>query len=177
MSSYENEVTFCDIIGAIAHSTAPRRIVEIGILAGHSLEAFTRGCPGAQIQAYDIFQEFNGNHADKKHLENKFIDFANVSINFGDFYKLHESFENDSIDILHVDIANDGDVYEYAVDKYLRTVRPGGLLIMEGGTVARDLVPWMAKYNKRPIRDFLGKATGLNFKVWGQFPGITIFKK
>lgn len=176
MSSYTNTIDFCDFLAGLAHVVSPTKIVEFGILNGHSIEAMHKGAPGATIEGYDIFDEFNGNHANKNKLEKKFETFKNIFISFGNFYKSFESFENSSIDILHIDIANDGDVYEYAIDKYMDKIRPGGCIVLEGGTSARDSVEWMKKYNKRPIRDYLEKCP-YNYHVVGEFPGLTIIKK
>ena len=126
------------------------------------------------MDAYDIFENFNGNHPNKIELQNKFQDFKNVQIQFGDFYKMFEKYENNSIDILHIDIANNGDVYEYAIENYLRKVKSGGVILLEGGSESRDQVEWMSKYNKRPIRDYLKNLPEHSFRVVGKFPSITI---
>ena len=38
-------------------------------------------------------------------------DSKNIKIEYGDFYKLHKNINN--FDLIHIDIANNGDVIEY----------------------------------------------------------------
>jgi len=144
--------------------------VEIGILEGFSLEHFRRGSRAdTTIQAYDIFQEFNGKHADKDTLEEQFSEYPNVTIEYGDFYTLHEQVEN--VDIIHIDIANNGAVFEYAMQHYLPRLSENGIMLLEGGSQERDNVEWMAKYSKPKIQPVVEK---YRLKVIGTFPSITV---
>jgi len=172
-SSYNNNVTFGDILNSIVFTLNPKKIVEVGILEGFSLECFAESSNSDTIiQAYDIFEEFNGNHAKKDKLVALFKDYDNVSINYGDFYEVHKDISN--IDIIHIDIANNGDVFEYAVKNYLPKLSENGIMIMEGGSEQRDNVEWMIKYNKPKIQPVIKK---YGLKVVGTFPSITIIKK
>ena len=100
-----------------------------------------------------------------------FKEHENVSIEYGDFYKLHDTLKE--IDILHIDIANNGDVYEFAINNYLPKLSKNGVIILEGGSEERDNVEWMIKYNKPKIQPIVKK---YNMKVIGTFPSITLFK-
>ena len=175
-SSYNNKVTFGDVLESIAFTVNPRSIVEIGILDGLSLKCFAdSSSKDTVIQAYDIFEEFNGNHADKETLTTSFECYNNVSINYGDFYKIHSDINN--IDIIHIDVANDGDVYEYAIKHYLPKLSEKGILIMEGGSVERDNVGWMTKYNKPKIQPVITRYDKVHsIKTIGKFPSFTIIK-
>ena len=124
------------------------------------------------IEAYDIFEEFNGNHAKKDKLVSSFKDYNNVSINYGNFYEVYKNINN--VDIIHIDIANNGDVYEYAVKNYLPKLSDNGILLMEGGSEERDNVKWMIKYKKPQIQPIIKK---YGFKVIGTFPSISILRK
>lgn len=180
-SSYLNTVTFLDIFKTIF--TLQRNIktvVEFGILNGHSLQTMCDNSPpDCKFYAYDIFDEFNGNHADCNIITEKFKDKPNVSISYGDFYNKPEYIQH-NIDVLHVDIANNGDVYEFAVNNYLDLLSPTGIMILEGGSARRDQVEWMSKYNKRcmaPVIDML-RATrpDLTIVIIGEFPSLTIIQ-
>jgi predicted O-methyltransferase YrrM len=172
-SSYNNKVTFGDILNAIVFTLNPKKIVEVGILEGYSLKCFAESSnSNTIIQAYDIFDKFNGNHAKKNELVSTFEKYNNVTINYGDFYEVHKDISN--IDIIHIDIANNGDVFEYAIKNYLPKLSQNGIMIMEGGSEQRDNVEWMMKYNKPKIQPVV-KKYGLN--VVGTFPSITIIKK
>ena len=108
-SSYNNTVTFGDVLDGIVTSLGPKSIVEVGILEGFSLKRFAdRSSGDTVIRAYDIFGQFNGNHAVQDELIEKFRDHHNVSIEYGDFYDVHAHIED--VDMIHIDVANDGDV-------------------------------------------------------------------
>jgi len=127
------------------------------------------------LNAYDIFEEFNGNHAQKDKLISLFKDYDNVSINYGDFYEVHKTINN--VDIIHIDIANNGDVYEYAVKNYLPKLSDNGILLMEGGSKERDNIEWMIKYNKPKMQPIIEKYRNLcKIKVIGKMPSLTIIK-
>ena len=73
-SSYNNNVNFGDILKSITYSLDPKTIVEVGILEGFSLKCFVDASSSDTIiDAYDIFDEFNGNHADMRNLITKDI--------------------------------------------------------------------------------------------------------
>ena len=172
-SSYNNKISFGDILKSINFILNPKTIVEVGILEGFSLKCFVESSNNdTVIKAYDIFEEFNGNHAQKDKLVSLFKDYDNVSIEYGDFYKVHKNIND--VDIIHIDIANNGDVYEYAIKNYLPRLSENGVMIMEGGSEERDNVEWMIKYNKPKIQPIIKK---YGFKVIGNFPSISIIKK
>jgi len=166
-SSYEaNE--FDIYFGMICYLFKPKRIVEYGIGNGYSLNSFrTHGKCG--IEAYDLFDDYKYSHADYDLTRAKFKD---IKIARGDFYGGHKRYADKSIDILHIDISNDGDVYEFAVKNYLPKTR---IMLLEGGSHERDQVDWMIKYNKRPIRPYL-ESIKQSYFVIDKFPSLTIIK-
>ena len=177
-SSYmTKDLNYGDLIGNIVYLLKPKKIVEIGILDGFSLEIFANNSTNeTDIKAYDLFDEFIGNHAIKSVLDDKFSKFLNVKINKGNFYELHNLLE-DEIDIIHIDIANNGDVIEYAIKNYLPKLSKNGILLFEGGSLERDNVEWMQKYNKTPIHPLLQKYENvLDISIIGSFPSITLIK-
>ena len=180
-SSYTRSITYLDLFSSIVFIKNPTYIVEFGILNGHSLKTFVDNADETcKIEAFDIFDEFNGNHARNDILE-KFSEYKNVNIGYGDFYNKHEDFHDNSIDIMHVDIANNGDTYEFCIDRYLSKIVEDGILILEGGSVERDNIEWMIKYNKRSITQYLKELErnrkDLEVKIIGCIPSITIIKK
>tara|TARA_B100001250_G_C19609522_1_gene704277 strand:+ start:234 stop:437 length:204 start_codon:yes stop_codon:yes gene_type:complete len=65
-SSYLNNLNYGDIFKTLIFMVNPSNIVEIGILDGFSLKTFADNAPNkCIIKAYDIFEEFNGNCANK----------------------------------------------------------------------------------------------------------------
>lgn len=179
-SSYKNACNFGEILSAITWTINPKRIVEFGILEGYSLNAFINSSgTECQIEAFDIFEEFQGNGA-KESIKEKYKENTNVKIARGDYYLMPSAFENKSIDILHIDIANDGNVYKYAIENYLPKVTQDGVMILEGGSLERDQVHWMKKYNKAPIKSYLEeikKDKDIRVHTIESFPSLTLIKK
>jgi predicted O-methyltransferase YrrM len=183
-SSYlSNGLDFGTVFDLLIFLNRPTRIVEFGILKGFSLNKMLTALKkynikNYQLNAYDIFDKFNGNHADLNELQQKFKDNG-LTIAELDFYQGYKKYENNSIDLLHIDIANDGDVYEFAMDHYYSKLSKGGLLVFEGGSHERDQVCWMTKYNKRPINPYLDKliSDGYEISLIKEFPSLTILRK
>jgi predicted O-methyltransferase YrrM len=177
-SSYKNkDIEYSAILESVAFSIRPKTIIEIGILDGYSLHYFINATNSinTKIVAYDIFDTFNGNHAKEDELKNKFKNHSNVEINYGDFYELHKTIMNNSIEIIHIDIANNGEIYEYAIQNYLPKLSSNGIIILEGGSEQRDNVAWMNKYNKLKIQPILEKYhKKYNIKTFGSLPSITL---
>lgn len=174
-SSYKNQdIDYGELIEAITLSQNPTSIIEIGILDGYSLHHFINSTTKTTIQAYDIFDKFNGNHAKEAELKERFKNDPQVSINYGDFYELHKEL-NDNIDMIHIDIANNGDTYEYAIQHYLPKLSSTGLMLLEGGSKERDEIEWMNKYNKPKIGPILEKyAKTYRIKTFGKHPSLTL---
>ena len=100
-----------------------------------------------------------------------------MSIEYGDFYKLKDTIDNNSIDLLHVDIANNGDVYEYVLNNYIDKMNKDGIIILEGGSIERDNIEWMNKYNKPKIKPIVDKYKDkYDILTMGNIPSISIIK-
>lgn len=179
ISSYNNKINFGDIISSITFLKNPKKIVECGILEGYSLDKFILNSDtDTQIDAYDIFDKFHGNHAIKDKIIKQFSPHKNVNIEYGDFYSVYKNHNDKSIDILHIDIANNGDVCEFMFQNYLDKVKDNGIVLMEGGSEERDNIEWMIKYNKSKIKPVLEKySENYDIKIIGKIPSITIIKK
>jgi len=175
-SSYLNNLNYGDIFKTILFMINPTSIVEIGILDGFSLKTMTDNTSNnCVIKAYDIFDEFNGHSADKEALQKEFLKNDNVTIEYGDFYKLCDDIQDNSIDLLHIDIANNGDVFEYVIKNYMKKIKRNGIIILEGGSNERDNVEWMNIYNKPKIQPIIEKySSSVNIKVIGKIPSLSI---
>ena len=151
-SSYKNNLSYEQVFQSIISVINPDNIVEFGILNGFSLLSMVKIADiSCKIQAYDIFEKFNGNYANKNKLEKTFKNYSNVSINYGDFYEIYQTLAS-NLDIIHIDIANDGHTYVFAIEHYLSLLKKGGVLLLEGGSHDRDNIHWMIKYNKQKSR-------------------------
>jgi len=164
------------VFQSICFTLKPQRIVEFGILEGYSLDSFVKYGGDAIIEANDLFDEFPYNAADHGFVTNKYKDNSNVFINKKNFYDAVEDYEDNSIDILHIDIANNGDVFEFAIQNYLPKVC--GVMILEGGSLERDNVEWMRKYDKPTIQPVLQKySDNVRIEVLDDYPSITLISK
>ena len=160
--------SYGDILSSIAFTQSPKTVVEIGILDGFSLEKLVQATgPTTKIMAYDI-------SANMEELQNKFKNHSRVEIQYGDFYNLNNIIDG-NLDIIHIDIANDGHVYKFAVEKYMSLLSRKGILVLEGGTRERDEVEWMKRYEKPPIAEYLKTLTAPH-RTLGKFPSITMIK-
>lgn len=174
-SSYNNNLDYGDIFSTLCYLKKPKKIVEIGILNGFSLKIMANNVSSdCIINAYDIFNEFNGNSADLQKITDMFSNYTNVTIEYGDFYKIHDILKPNSVDILHIDIANDGDIYNFAVVNYMNKLTDGGVLVLEGGSIERDHVPWMIKYNKVGIKSVVEQLSDkYSINTIGKVPSLT----
>lgn len=177
-SSYNNNLNYSDLFKVICLLINPKQIVEIGVLNGYSLKSLCdNSSKTCKINAYDIFDEFNGNSANKEKILNEFKNYDNIKIEYGDYYKVVNTFQDNSIDILHIDIANNGTVFEFLFKNYIKKIKKGGVIILEGGTPERDNIEWMIKYNKKKIVPVIEKYKSIyEIKTFGTIPGITIIK-
>ena len=181
-SSYKAALDYSALFQSVVFALQPQRIVEFGILDGYSLRALVDAAPqNARIEAYDIFEDFVGNHADQK-IREQFADDSRISIAKGSLFDAHDFLDctDAPIDIFHVDIANDGSVVRYAVEKLLPMLSEKGIIIMEGGTPERDKVEWMLKYEKPSIVEALDEAcrqNDIDCCVVGTIPGVTLLKR
>jgi len=174
-SSYK-ENNYDKIFQSICFSMNPKKIVEFGILEGYSLDSFIKYGKNTFIESNDLFDDFPYNAANYNFIINKYQKNSNVKICKKNFYHAVNDYENDSIDILHIDIANNGETFEFAIQNYLPKVR--GIMILEGGSEQRDGVEWMIKYNKPKIRPVLQKyCNSIKIEVLEDFPSITLIRK
>tara|TARA_R110000868_G_scaffold132315_1_gene342994 strand:+ start:5904 stop:6443 length:540 start_codon:yes stop_codon:yes gene_type:complete len=164
------------VFQSICFSLNPKKIVEFGVLEGYSLDSFIKYGKNALIESNDLFDDFPHNAADCNFVMNKYQKNSNVKIYKKNFYCSVNDYENDSIDILHIDIANNGETFDFAIQNYISKVR--GIMILEGGSEERDCVEWMVKYNKPKIRPILQKySNSVIIEVLEPFPSLTLIRK
>jgi hypothetical protein len=176
-SSYNHsKCSYEDVFQTICFIQQPKVIVEFGILDGFSLKCFEKYSPNdCKVYAYDIFDDFNGNHANETQLRAQFQGSPKVIIEKQNFFEHYKCIEDKSIDILHIDIANDGDILNYTITHYLPKIKDNGIILFEGGSSERDNVYWMNKYNKTKINPVLNTIT-VPFTVINVFPSLTIIQ-
>ena len=79
---------------------------------------------------------------------------------------------------MHIDLSNDGNIFEYFLNLMDLTELKGKTLIFEGGGNDRDSVEWMVKYEKKPIRPILNKFSkahnSVQIDLIEEYPSMTI---
>jgi len=169
----------------------PTIVVECGVLDGYSLYHFAKATKAnnqaayfqGHVFAYDLFEEYEYKHGSAIDVHNMLkaqgVEDV-VSIMQGDAYKVHDNFDDKTVDLLHIDISNDGDTYLKMFELWSPKISHKGRIVFEGGSVERDSVSWMKKYNKRPIRGVLStlvKHRDWQLSVIKEWPSITVMKR
>lgn len=155
-SSYKKNNLGWELFKQVAN-LRPKTIIEFGVLDGYSTLWLAMGLKYSWAQghltAYDLWDEYpykHGNIVDVQRMlavqqVDEFVTLGNM--NFWDFLELPIPF-----DLLHIDISNDGDVIESAIEMLMPHIEDGATVIFEGGSEERDKADWMIEFNRRPIR-------------------------
>jgi hypothetical protein len=133
----------------------PELMVELGVLDGYSAVHFAKGLKEnkkGHLYCYDLWDDYDYKHGDFDSVYNTLkaesVD-KYVSLYKGNAFEVYEAYEDNSIDILHVDISNDGEVLRKTMSLWSNKVK--GIIAFEGGSKERDEIEWMVKFNKIPI--------------------------
>ena len=153
----------------------PSKVVEFGVLDGYSTLWLAAGLQwngdNGHLYAYDLWDDYpykHGYKGDVYELLNRAGLASTTSLLHADFFDWIKDPE--PFDMLHLDISNDGDIIELAIEKLKDQIKQGSIIIFEGGSEERDLEPWMMRYRKRPIKNIK-----YNYKVLtDKWPSISI---
>lgn len=170
----------------------PSQVVELGTYHGYSavhMAAAMRdnGIRLSAIQAIDLWQNYPFNRcsvdiARKLFSRNRLDGHTEPGVFFmeEDALFASTSFQRACIDLLHIDLSNDGARLAEIVPEWEPKVCATGTILIEGGSLERDNVEWMAKYNKRPIQDWLASpwvAERFTWTTLNPFPSLTILRR
>lgn len=186
------ENSYGDFFYAITQLYKPQSIVELGTFMGYSalhMAAAFRDCPGSKTQMFlvDLWDNYPYRHCSLEttrdnFTKNKLLILENCEIDFlnQNAYEVADTFDNASVDLLHVDISNDGESLGKIMSLWHDKIREGGILLMEGGSPERDKIPWMIEYKKTPIADFLNSnwfKTHYEFVILCPYPSLTFARR
>ena len=181
-SSYK-ESGYQFLFYALVKLLSPNKICEIGVLQGFSLlsmaSALKKNNKG-EILGYDLFDDYEFKNERMINVQSR-INEAELN----EFAKIKKqdaftvSPEVDAIDILHVDISNNGDTIGKLFLQWEDKVNK--IMIFEGGGRARDEIDWMVKFQKTAISPVLSQLSN-QFQNWQfvtleAYPSITIILK
>lgn len=165
---------------ALTRALRPTRCVELGVLQGFSLLAIAsalRDNGSGQIEGFDLFEDypFRKEHyrATAQRLQEAGLE-AWARIERQNAFAVADRY--DQIDLLHVDISNNGDTYRSLFAQWSDKVRQS--IIFEGGSAERDRVEWMQKHGKPPIRKAVEEIR-TNYTEWKlallePYPSLTV---
>jgi len=191
MRSSYIENNYGEIFENIAFAFIPHICVELGVLDGYSTLHIAKGMKKlarlsnhiGHIHSYDLWEDYLYKHGSLNEvnnmLRNNGVDEF-VTLHKMDAYKVHNEYEDHTIDLLHVDISNDGKVLEYMLENWDNKLTFGGMMLFEGGSKERDEVEWMKKYNKKPINpvfDTNSIITKYLYATYYVFPSLTLLIK
>lgn len=183
-------------LGWVLHSLVldhkPETVIEIGTFCGFTAiyiaAALAKSTQG-QLNCFDLWEKYPHKHTSLKIAEDNILAAglqdtvlihsidARAVPNYLRTPILWKPFE---VDFVYIDISNTGDTYRWAADEFYDLLSPGGLLVLEGGTEARDQVEWMVTYDKVPILlaieeiNWQGK---YGVSIYENFPGLTVLQK
>jgi len=149
----------------LAHK--PALVVELGAFMGYSalhIAAALRDNKTTQSELHiidlwekppscDCSMETLVQNFDRNELLN--LPHCKVSFTNEDAFETYSNYRINSLDLLHVDIRNDGDSLERCINLWHDKIKLGGILLFEGGSAERDSIDWMKESNRKPIRSFI----------------------
>jgi len=124
----------------------PHKLIEFGVLNGYSsicMGLALKKLGAGHLTCYDLWDKYDYNHGDYNEVSaliksfglEKFIDLKQMNI--FDWLETNESF-----DLLHLDISNDGERLEKIFIKLKTHIDNGSKILFEGGTKERDKKGW-----------------------------------
>ena len=135
----------------------PRKCVELGVLNGYSLFSMAmalRDNGFGKITGCDLFEDYHYKHQkyDMVKSQVKAYNLNNqITLKKGNAFESSKLFN--SIDLLHVDISNNGETLKQVFNQWADKVKK--VMLFEGGSRERDNVDWMIKYKKPKISNTL----------------------
>lgn len=179
-SSYEKN-NYGEFFYSLMGIYQPQKVVELGTKAGYSAYHMARGLKAnghGTLDCYDLWESYEFNSVPQSVAQGNLKEFKDlISLNLGDVLGIEKSYQ--AVDILHVDISNDGEILEKIIPCWIDKVTQ--VIIIEGGSSERDRVEWMIKYHKQPIRkwleDFISRRDDTQYFTIEPFPSLTIIRK
>lgn len=172
-SSYEKN-NYGYLFSSLVRIYKPKKIVELGTKEGYSAFYMAIGLRDnhfGTLDCYDLWEKYKFNSCS--------VEIATENLKgFQDIINLYQEDARgidkryDSVDMLHIDLSNDGNLLEKILPPWLDKAK---LIILEGGSEERDNVEWMKKYDKKSINEWL-KEQDFDYFTFEPFPSITLIR-
>lgn len=183
---------FEEIFKAVVSAYQPKTCVELGVLEGYSAiaigkalkENFEKFGSFGHLDAYDLFEDYPYRHSSLE-VTQKNIVLAGldefVTLQRHDAFKVHELYNPNSVELLHIDLSNTGAILKDIVESWDSKMVYGGAILFEGGSEERDNIDWMRKYGAPSIKEELESNKMISekyvFGTYFKFPSLTCLLK
>jgi len=134
----------------------PRVVVELGVLDGYSTLHIAKGLkyvkefynePG-HLYAYDLFDDYEFNHGNQEEVQSMLEKEGvaeYVTLEKEDAFNVYTKYKPESVELLHVDLSNTGDIVDQIIDQwaYIVSTQGGRTLVLplaSGYTSSRFLI-------------------------------------
>lgn len=179
-SSYEKN-NYGDLFYALMRIYQPEKVVELGTKSGYSAYNIARGLKvngKGSLDCYDLWEKYQFKSESKSVAGENLRQFSDIlQLELRNAIGVDKKYKK--IDILHIDLSNEGSILEKIVPHWIDKVNQ--FIIIEGGSSERDKVEWMIKYKKMPIvkwlKDFKSKRLDIEYLTIEPFPSVTIIRK
>ncbi len=186
-SSYINN-EYGKLFKSLISILRPKICYEFGILdgfstiiIGHTLKKLKNN---GHLYAYDLFDEYSYSSRNEGEIISRIDRFGlekYITVSKGDLMTIEKEIEDETIDFMHVDISNNGDVLNKFFMKWNSKIKSGGCVLFEGGSPLRDQISWMKEYRKRKILPEILSNSILNnnytFIILNPYPSLMICSK
>ena len=179
-SSYEKN-NYGELFYSLIRIYRPGKVVELGTKAGYSAYHIAKALKANKkggLDCFDLWEKYAFSSVPKSKALKNLAEFSGiVSLYQTNAVGIEKRYQ--SVDILHVDLSNEGEILEKIIPHWIDKVK--NLIIIEGGSMQRDRVFWMKKYHKQPIKkwlqDLIQKRSDLEYFTIEPFPSVTIIRK
>jgi hypothetical protein len=154
-SSYEQN-NYGELFYTLVRLYKPQKIVELGTRAGYSAYHMAQGLKEnghGSLDCFDLWEEnYGAGSISRSVAQENLKEFKDVvKLTLKDAAGVHEAYEN--IDILHIDLDNDGELLEKILPPWIAKTRQ--LVIIEGGSIERDQLAAKTESRKIPLKTWL----------------------
>lgn len=184
MRSSYIENNFGEIFYELVRIKSPKTVVELGVLDGYSTTHLADGLldnAHGSLHAYDLFEDYPFKHSKYEEVKDRLKKYKFVELHKQDAFTVSDLYGNDSVDFLHVDLSNDGEILKKIIEQWLPKISDKGLILFEGGSLERDQVEWMIKYKKKSIKKELESNSEIKkffkYRTIDAYPSLTILTK
>jgi len=157
-SSYE-ENNYGDFFYSLVRAYKPKKIVELGTKTGYSAHHMARALREngrGTLDCYDLWgnhiENYGFKHIAKPVAEENLKEFDQIiTLTQRDAVGVHDEY--DMVDILHIDLDNNGDILEKIIPVWIDKVSQ--LIVIEGGSSERDNLDLHLTRKRMPISEWL----------------------